>query len=172
MTNLHSAYLTARQLHTWDMMRNGLSQSEIARRLNVSRQAVNQLAQVIPDKVAAALQDASSLNRVEARLVDSTRGILVGWSREFQTEAVVTLNPKVGLRIWYQHNLGRCKICPDGKKCRSVLFEEAEGLGVSLTRQEKDLDPSKLSGLIFKRALVGNDTKRQAFSSRDDVHRT
>ena len=159
MTSLHTAYLTGRQLDIWDMMRNGLSQSEIARRLHISRQAVNQLVQVIPDKVSAALQDASRLNRVEARLVDSPRGILVGWSREFQTEAVITLNPKVGLRVWYQHNLGRCKICPDKKKCRSVLLEEAEGLGVQLTRPERDLDPSKLSNLIFKRALVGNDTK-------------
>lgn len=159
LTNLHSAYLTGRQLHAWDMMRNGLSQSEIARRLNITRQAVNQMVQTIPDKVAAALSDASRLNRVEPRLIDSSKGILVGWSKEFQTEAVITLNPKVGLRVWYQHNLGKCKICPDKRQCKSMLLENAEELGIPVTRQEKDLDPSKLSSLIFSRVLSRGNGK-------------
>ena len=134
-------------------MRDGLTQSEIARRLNISRQAVNQLAQTIPTKVTAALYDASELNRVEPRLVDSTRGVLFGWSKEFQTETVITLHPKVGLRVWYQHNLGRCKICPDKKQCKALLLKNALEYGVSLTHQEKELDPSKLSNVIFSKFL-------------------
>lgn len=81
MTRLHSAYLTGRQLDIWDLMRNGFSQSQIARKLNVSRQAVNQLVQTIPERVTAALCDAAKLNEVEPRHVDSSRGILLGWSR-------------------------------------------------------------------------------------------
>ena len=137
------------------MKRNGLSQSEIARRLNVSRQAVNQLAQNIPTKVTEALYDASKLNRMEPRLVDSARGVLVGWSKEFQTEIVITLHTRLGLRIWYQHNLGRCKICPDKGQCKSLLLENAVEYGVSLTRHEKELDPAKLSKIIFSRFLDG-----------------
>jgi hypothetical protein len=95
-------------------------QSGIARGLGISRQAVDQLAQSIPDNVAAALYDASRLNRIEPRVVDSARGALVGRSKEFQTETVITLDPKVGLRVWYHHNLGRCRICPDKKQCRSL----------------------------------------------------
>jgi len=135
------------------MMRGGLTQSEIARRLRVSRQAVNQLAQSIPDKVTAALNDASQLNKIESRIVDSSRGVLVGWSRDLQTEAIITLHPKVGLRVWYQHNLGRCAICPDRKQCRSLLLENANEYGISLSRHERELDPSKLSHLIFSRLL-------------------
>jgi len=153
LTGLHSAYLTNRQLHIWDLRRNGLSQSEIARKLNITRQAVNQLAQTIPDKVAAALSDASRLNRVEPRLIDSNRGVLVGWSKEFRTEAVITLHPRIGLRVWYQHNLGRCKICPDKTQCKSMLLENAEQLGVTVSRHERDLDPSRLSSLVFSRML-------------------
>ena len=113
-------------------MREGLTQSEIARRLNISRQAVNQLVQPIPDKVAAALYDTSRLNMVEPRVVDSVKGILTGWSKEFQTETVITLNPRIGLRIWYKHNLGRCRICPDRKGCKSLLLENANEFGVLL----------------------------------------
>jgi len=135
----------------WDMIRKGLSQSEIARKLNISRQAVNQLAQPIPDKVSAALYDASRLNRIEPRFVDSTKGLLLGWSKEFQTETIVTVNPKIGLRIWYQHNFGRCRICPDKRTCRSTLLENANEYGITLSKQERDLEPSKLSSIIFSR---------------------
>lgn len=157
--SLHSAYLTDRQLDIWNMIRGGLSQSEIARRLGISRQAVNQLTQVIPDKVTAALNDAARLNRVEPRIVDSARGVLVGWSREFQIEAMVTLSKKAGLRVWYQHELGRCRICPDRKQCRSLLLESASEYGVSLTSREKDLDPSRLSGVIFSKLLRSDQVK-------------
>lgn len=138
-------------------MRDGLSQSEIARKFSISRQAVNQLAQTIPERVTAALYDASKLNRVEPRHVDSSKGILLGWSRDFQAEAVITLNREAGLRVWYQHNLGHCKICSDKKQCKSILLKSVGDLGVSLTKQERELDPSKLSSLIFSRALGGRN---------------
>jgi transcriptional regulator with XRE-family HTH domain len=139
-------------------MRSGKSQSEIARRLNITRQAVSQLAQTIPERITAALQDASKLDGVQPRYIDSSRGILLGRSKDFQMEAIITLNPETGLRIWYQHNLGQCKICPDRRQCKSMLLRSVEGLGVSLTRQERKLDPSKLSNLVFSRALGQDDT--------------
>lgn len=111
LARLHSAYLTGRQLDVWSLMRDGLSQSEIARRLHISRQAVNQLVPTIPVRVTEALYDAAKLNEVEPRVVNSVKGILLGYSREFQTDVVITMHPEVGLRLWYQHNLGRCKIC-------------------------------------------------------------
>ena len=145
-------------MHIWDMQRKGISQSEIARRLGISRQAVNQLAQSIPDKVVAALNDAARLNGIGPRSIDSTNGLLHGWSEEFQMHAVITVNPKFGLRVWYQHNLGRCKICPDQRNCRRSLLENAAQFGILLTRTEKNLEPSKLSSLIFSRLMGYKDT--------------
>jgi transcriptional regulator with XRE-family HTH domain len=154
--SLHTAYLSDRQLNIWDLARKGLSQSDIARRLQISRQAVNQLAQSIPEKVAAALYDASRLNRIEPRIVDSANGVLFGWSKEFQIETIITLNPKFGLRVWYQHELGRCKLCPEKKECRLSLLANANEYGIRLTRAERQLDPSKLSAIIFSRLLGRN----------------
>lgn len=104
------------------------------------------------------------INGVEPRNIDSTRGILLGWSRDFQTEAVIILSPGAGLRVWYQHNLGQCKICPDRRQCKLALLRSVHDLGVSLTRQERDLEPSKLStsSLMFSRAL-GRDEKKKTF---------
>ena len=159
--SLHSGYLTGRQLSIWNMMRHGLSQSEIARRLGISRQAVNKLAQSIPNKMTAALYDASKLNRVEPRVIDAGRGVLVGWSNEFQTDVVITLNPKAGLRVWYQHNMARCTFCPTKKQCRSWLLENAQEYGVSLSALERNGDPSKLSSIIFSRLLAPNGVKKK-----------
>jgi len=159
LTGLHTAYLTGRQMRVWDLMRDGLSQSDIARELDISRQAVNQLVQTIPEKITAALYDAAKLNGVEPRNVDSSHGILLGWSRDFETEAVITVSTETGLRVWYRHNLGKCKICPDRRRCTSALLRSVDALGVSLTPQERGLDPSKLSSLIFSRVLGPDDKK-------------
>ena len=155
---MHSAYLTGRQLDVWRMLHEGISQSEIARRLGISRQAVGQLAHSIPIRVTAALTDAAALNRVRPTLIDSNKGVLVGWSNEFRTETVITLNPKVGLRMWYKHDLGHCKICPDSKKCTALLLENAREFGVHLAKHEKTLEPSELSGLVFSRILGTSKT--------------
>jgi hypothetical protein len=111
------------------------------------------LAQAIPNKVSYALSDAAKLNGIEPRYLDSSKGILLGWSREFRTEAVITLDPDKGLRVWYHHSLGRCKICSDKRECKSALLKTAQTLGVPFTKQEAGLLPSKLSSLIFSRAM-------------------
>jgi predicted transcriptional regulator len=145
-------------MNVWDMIHEGLSQSEIARRLNVSQQAVSQVVESISERVSSALNDAAKLNDIEPRFVDISRGIMLGWSSCFKTEAVITLNPRVGLRVYYQHNLGECKICMKRRACKSRLLKNAEDLGVTLTRQERRLSPSELSTLVFSRALGQNTT--------------
>jgi DNA-binding XRE family transcriptional regulator len=140
-------------------MREGLTQSEIARKLNITRQTVHQLAGKIPEKMAAALNDAAALNNVDPIQLDVNKGILFGWSREFKTEAVIAMN-RDGLRVWYKHDLGKCKICPDRRPCRSTLLKNAEDLGVSLSSQERRLPPLALSNVVFLRALGLENTQR------------
>jgi len=159
LTRLHSGYLSARQRDIWGLMRGGLTQSEIARKLKITRQTVHQLVETIPGKMAAALNDAAALNNVDPIQLDVNKGILFGWSREFKTEAVIAMNRK-GLRVWYKHNLGKCEICPDRRRCKSTLLNNAEDLGVSLTSQERRLAPLELSNLVFLKAL-GRETTGQ-----------
>jgi len=132
------------------MLQSGLSQSEIARRLKVRRQVVNKMIGTIPERITSALNDAAKLNRVEPKYLDVSRGVLFGWSRDLQTEVVIAMGPE-GLQVWYQHNLGRCDMCPDETRCKSMLLKNARDLSVSLTSQERKLEPSKLSNIIFSR---------------------
>ena len=114
---------------------------------------MNQFIQTIPVRVTEAMYDAAKLNEVEPRVVDGTKGILLGYSKEFQTDVVITMNPETGLRVWYQHNLGRCRICPNKKECRTMLLRTVDALGVTLTAEEKHLDPSKLASLAFSKTF-------------------
>jgi len=148
--SLHNGYLTSRQFVVWNMLREGFSQSEIARRLNITRQAVNQMVNSIPEKITMALMDAAKLNRIEPRYIDNKRGILFGWSIDFQTETIIALSSE-GLQIWYQHNLGNCAICQNMRECKKTLIKTAKILGIPLTWRERRLSPSKLSSLIFSK---------------------
>ena len=140
------------------MLKSGLSQSDIARRLNVSRQAVNNLIDTISERITSALNDAAKLNRVDPRYLDVSKGLLVGYNRDLQTEVVIAMGPE-GLQVWYKHNLGRCNLCPDDTRCKSMLLRNAKDLGVSITPEEKKLEPSKLSNIIFSR-VSGRDKKQ------------
>jgi len=115
------------------------------------------MAETIPTKIAAALNDAAQLNRVEPRYMDISRGMLFGWSKHFQTEAIIALSPEGGLQVWYEHDLGKCKICPDKRHCKSELLKTAKRLGASVARHERKLEPSELSGIVFSRILERND---------------
>jgi predicted transcriptional regulator len=135
------------------MISEGLTQSEVARRLNVSQQAVSQVVESISERVTTALNDAASLNEIEPRFIDSNRGIMLGWSNCFNTETVITFNPEMGLHVYYQNRLGDCKVCLRKRTCKSKILKNAQALGISLTSQERNLSPSELSGVVFSRVI-------------------
>ena len=160
MTGLHSGYLTSHQKNVWDMISDGLTQSEIARRLNVTQQAVSQVVDSISERVTTALNDAARLNEIEPRFIDSTKGIMLGWSNCFKTEAVIMFNPKMGLQVYYQNRLGDCDVCVRKRTCKSKLLKNIEVLGISLTAQERSLSPSELSGVVFSRVIGQTNMQR------------
>jgi hypothetical protein len=127
----------------------GLSHSKC---FGISRQTAHELVHIVSEKVEIALNEGAKLHRIEPKQIDISKGLLLGWSREFRTEAVVELNPQSGLQVWYKHNLGECGICPDRGQCKSMLLKSAENLEVSLTREEKRMEPSELSMIVFSRA--------------------
>jgi predicted transcriptional regulator len=142
------------------MISSGLSQSQIARKLNVSQQAVSQVVGSISERVITALNDAARVNEIEPRYVDSSKWIMLGWSNCFNTEAVITFNPKMGVQVYYQHRLGECKICLRKRACKSRLLKNARVLGVPLNSHELSLSPTELSGVIFSRVVGENNIQK------------
>lgn len=143
-----SGYLTPRQRSIWRMRRVGLTESNIASKLNISRQAVHKALNSAEAKILKALIDAAELNRFEVRKVDAVRGILVGFSPGFKLRVFLTYSVKNGVQLWYEHR-GQCDGCQRRKECIQMLRKNAEEWGVKLTDEELILHPTKLAERLF-----------------------
>jgi len=143
-----TAYLTPHLLDIWDLRRNGLRQIDIADKLGISRQTVNQALQEATAKVTRALTEASSINKIEVESIDSTNGLLIGWSREFSVKAVISITKKDGMQVWYEH-VADCDHCMRFSACHAYLVRSAKERGIKLTEEQKKLIPSELAQVLF-----------------------
>ena len=143
-----TAYLTPRLFDLWELGRKGLSQSEIASKLGISRQAVNQALLEATGKVTKALTETATINKIAVESLDSTTGILTGWSREFSVKAVISVTRHDGMQVWYEH-LADCAHCNNSYACRAYLLRSARERGIRLTKDQKKLAPSRLAQLLF-----------------------
>jgi len=134
------------------MLINKLRQSDIARKLKVSRQTINKNISVIEKKISQALYEAARLNRVDIRVMKPLTGILLGYSRTLNRDVIIYLSVKHGLQIWYEHD-GNCDNCEFREECRKILLDEFEARRIPITEEEKALNPDKLAKILFNRLL-------------------
>lgn len=143
-----TGYLTPRLFDIWDLARSGLPQTGIADKLGISRQAVNQALQEATSKVTKALTETATINKIQIESIDSTNGMLTGWSREFSVKAVISVTKRDGMQVWYEH-VADCVHCDKFYGCRAYLFKIAKERGTKLTKEQKKLVPSKLAQQLF-----------------------
>lgn len=148
---LSRGYITPKQTEIWDLKKRGFPEATIARRLNVTRQTVHKAVDVANARIPQALIEAARLNRMEVKSVDPSKGILTGYSREFETSAIVTFSARNGIQVWYQHE-GDCKRCERLEACRETLLTEMEERNIKLDKCA-DLVPSKLAEHLFRRIM-------------------
>ncbi|MBS7638295.1 hypothetical protein KEJ49_05355 [Candidatus Bathyarchaeota archaeon] len=138
----------------WNMRKSGLSQAEIGRRLNISRQAVHDALRIAYKNVDLALRHAAEANMIDVQYVDPERGILLGRSPPLGERRIITFSVRHGIQTWHYTD-PNCLRCLWMERCRGRLLEEAEERGVRITDDEKRLPPSKLAQAIFSRVLPG-----------------
>jgi hypothetical protein len=149
---LPKAYLTDRQLEIWSLRLKGLSKAEIGRMLGVTRQAVYDAEGVILDKVEQALIHTAESNMIEPRYVDSAKGILLGYSPSNQQKVIITFSMRNGVQTWH-YQQPDCSKCKWAQRCRNRLIEESEERDITLTSEEKALQPSKLAHTMFSKII-------------------
>lgn len=147
-------YLTPRQRHLWGLMLGGLTESDISRKEEISRQSVHIILNVAREKISQALREAAEVNRIQVEHMDVMKGILVGESLEFGHKVVVTYSPSNGIRIWYAHDDG-CRECKLDKSWIKVILKEAQERQIELSEAELRLPPHKLAKVIFTKILPG-----------------
>jgi len=149
-----TGYMTGRETDIWSLRRKRLNQSEIGRRLGITRQAVHKALGVINSKVERALTEAAETNRLEVRSLDLVEGIMEAYSPAYRIPVVVSLSRANGLKVWHLYE-GDCANCGYERSCRRMLLAEAEERGVELTEGDKKIPPTHLALKIFSRYLEG-----------------
>jgi len=150
---LSNGYLTSKQKCIWNLKGKGFLEANIARKLDVSRQTVHKALKIANDKVSQALHETAKLNKIRIKTIDPTNGILVGYSPEFKTTAMITFSAKNGVQIWYRHE-GDCKNCDQLQACRATLLAEAEERDIQLSENQRSMPPSQLAETLFSK-LIG-----------------
>ena len=132
---------TEKQFGFWKLRRSGQSNICIANMLGITRQGVYQALLVIDEKIDASLREMAKANRIQIEKIDVERGILLGRSIPFQTNAYILVSEKHGMQVWYEHE-GDCISCNEFTKCIEFIWDFAAELGIKL---EKTQDPTKLA---------------------------
>jgi predicted transcriptional regulator len=143
-------YLTRRESSIWDLRRRKLKQSEIGRRLGITRQAVHKALGIIDSKVEQAFREAAETNKLEIRSLNLVDGIMEAYSPAYQIPVIVSLSRANGLKVWHLYE-GNCAQCGYERSCRQMLSAEAGERGIELTGEDRRMPPTHLALKIFSR---------------------
>jgi len=152
--SFRTAYLTGRETGIWDLRRRKLSQSEIGRRLGISRQAVNKSLNLIDSKVEQTFSEAIEANNLEVRSINLVDGVMEAYSPAYRVPVIVSLSNVNGVKVWYLYE-GNCGSCGRAQSCRKMLEDEADERGIELTGNERRLQPTELALKIFSMYVGG-----------------
>ncbi len=148
--SLITGYLTSKQKLIWDMKSKGLPEASIARKLQVTRQTVHKALDIANSKVSTALKEAAKINKIKIETLNPAKGILLGYSSYFKTEALITFSAKNGVQVWYKHE-GDCNNCDQFQFCKKILLSEAEDRNIPLPTNANSMPPSKLAEILFSK---------------------
>ena len=144
-------YLTPKQRRFWRLRFNGLTQAEISREMEITRQTVNKTLNVIDSKVTKALLEAAQLNKVTINRMDSEKGFLLGHSSALGMALLITFSDANGVQIWYKGE-GHCSECEWLQSCKQTLITETKVRGIQVSNAEK-MEPSKLADILFEKIM-------------------
>ena len=134
-----------KQFEFWKMRRTGTANITIANLLGISRQAVSRGLQLMDDKIDTALRDMAAANQIEIEKISQERGILLGRSIPFRTQAIIFVSEKHGVQVWYEHE-GDCGSCQRYTGCIELLWDYANEIGI---RIKKTADPTDMAEELF-----------------------
>lgn len=155
--SFRAGYLTPRETEIWSLRRRNSNQSEIARALGVTRQAVHISLGIITGKMEQTFQECLDANNLMPRKINLVEGVMEAYSPAYELPVIVSLSVANGLKVWYLYE-GKCGRCDLERGCRRVLLGEARERGIELGLEEMRLEPTRLAHRIFSRYLTEEHT--------------
>jgi len=134
-----------KQFEFWKLRRSGHPNVTIAGLLGISRQAVSRALLLMDEKIESSLREMAKANQIEIVKIDPVRGILLGRSVPFATDAIIFVSEKHGMQVWYEHE-GDCAACTRYTECIELLWDYATELGIRIHRTA---DPTKMAEELF-----------------------
>lgn len=145
-------YLTQKETQIWNLRKKIDNQSEIARKLGVSRQAISLSLISIETKMEKTFNEIIDANNLHALQINTIDGVMEAYSPAYNLPVIVSLSNTNGLKVWYLYE-GNCEKCDLERKCRNELLEEAKEREVILSSLDKKLEPTKLARIVFQRYI-------------------
>jgi hypothetical protein len=118
----------------------------------VARQTIHKALDIANSKVYMALEEAAKINKIKVKAIEPAKGILVGYSPDFKTKALITFSAKNGVQVWYKHE-GDCKNCDQLQLCKEMLIAEAKERNIQLPESANSMLPSKLAEILFSNII-------------------
>ena len=137
------AYLTSRQRDLWSLRLGGLTESEISRKEEISRQSVHIILNVAVEKISDALREVAEVNRIKVEHIDVMKSKVLGKRRRARLGAG---------RLRFQELSGELCIVKHYLSIRAEDFVKAEIRAIILSGNFADWSQYDLGefGELFK----------------------
>ncbi|MEJ2241668.1 MAG: hypothetical protein P8Y18_05960 [Candidatus Bathyarchaeota archaeon] len=145
--------LSPKQKAVWSLIRKGLSVSAIAKKLNTTRQYINQTRLNAEAKLSKTLLDVAGTNDLQISKIYPKKGILVGYHPGLKLKAIITYTTTHGIKVWYWNEKPE-KITNKNflDQTRKYLFDIAKEQHIELDNTT-EIHPAKLAHIIFSKLI-------------------
>ena len=145
--------LSLKQKTIWSLIREGLSVSAIAEKLNTTRQYVNQTRLTAEAKLSTTLLEIAGANDLQVTKLYPKKAILLGYHPALKRKAIITYTTSHGVKVWYWHdNPEEITNHAFLEKTRNYLKDIAKEQGITLEESET-VHPAKLAHLLFSKLV-------------------
>ena len=131
----------------WKERRNGATITEIAKKNEISAQAVYKALNSKNSKIESLLLAAAKANRIQVYRCSDVEGFLWGYSPAFKSDVYITHSPKTGTQVWHEQE-GDCAKCDALAECLQILITEAEERKIPLPKTSDN--PTQIALYLFE----------------------
>ncbi len=148
-----SAPLSQKQKTIWSLITKGFSVTAIAKKLDTTRQYVNQTRLTAEAKLSATLLETAHVNDLQVTRLYTKEAMLLGYHPALKRRAIITYSSNHGVKVWYwQDNPEEVTDQAFLNQTRTYLLDIAKERGIEI-QNEAQIHPARLAHLIFTKLI-------------------
>jgi len=145
--------LSQKQKTVWSLITIGLSAVTIAKKLNTTRQFVNQTKLAAEARLSTTLLDVAQANHLQVTRLYPREGMLLGYHPALKRKAILTYSTNYGIKVWYWHDKPE-EVTDQAflNQTRQYLIDIAKERGIEIENTVQ-IHPAKLAHMIFSELI-------------------